>query len=99
MKHGLLAAGALALALGLGACAGSTPTQDVCGAVTAVEADPAAIAYLNAQPATSAIGVVWADISTACKSGTLASGVNQSWAQQVWQDLVALVPMLVALVH
>lgn len=98
MKHGLFAAGAVALALGLGACAGATSTQDVCGAVAAVGADPVVMAYLEAQPPTSAIGVLWADVGAACKSGTLASGVNQNWAQQVLTDLVALVPSLLPLI-
>jgi hypothetical protein len=98
MKHGNFAALVLAGVLAMGGCA-TNPAADVCGEVRTIENTPAALALINAQPPTSAIGVVWADLKSACSGGSLKPGVGESWASQVLQDLLALAPSLIALIH
>jgi hypothetical protein len=98
MKHGKIAALALAGALLTAGCAASTTSSQVCTEVQAIENNTAAAALLNGEPATSAIGVVWADVKSACQNGSLNPSVGESWAQQVLQDLLALAPSLVALI-
>jgi hypothetical protein len=99
MKHGLLAALAVAGGLAIGGCAsGSNQEADVCTEVQAIESDAATAALLDGEPSTSAIGVVWADVKSACSNGSLNPTVSESWAEEVLQDLLALAPSLVGLI-
>jgi hypothetical protein len=93
MKH--LATLALAGALLAAGCSPQTTTTvatDVCAEIGKIEANPAAVAALDGLSQSSAAGVLWADLKSACPGGEPAPGVSTSWAQLVEEELAALLP-------
>ena len=81
----------------------STVTSAVTGVCTDIaNLPPTAVSVLQGQPASSALGVLWADAKSGCANGVAVAGVDTSWTGQVWGMLKAIaptvIPMLLGLV-
>lgn len=93
---------AYALALGLaiatgsliGAC--STPSSSTAAGVCAdiAKLPPLVTTALAAEPATSALGVLWADAKAGCATGSTAS---TDWTGMVWGMIRTLAPTVIPL--
>jgi hypothetical protein len=88
---GLALAGAL-LAAGCSSQTTTTVTTDVCAEVGKIEANADAVAALDGLSPSSAAGVLWVDLKSACVNGQPTPGVSTSWAQLVEEELAALLP-------
>ena len=79
--------------LWLAACASATPgpAAGVCSDIGSMV--PAAVAALDGQPATSAVGVLWADVKAGCATAASVSA-SPDWTGMVWGELKALIPQV-----
>ncbi len=55
---------------------------------------PLVVATLDAQPASSAIGTLWAYQKSACVAGVPALGVTSGWGAMVWGQLKVIIPQV-----